>query len=117
MNGRSYVKFPLTSNAVLNIEINDKYCFIWSIRASLHLFNNNHPNRVSNYKQSFDELNIQGFDFTNGFKCSHVHKYNELKILSINIFELKFYQDQNKWRYMLIPVAVSKNDSDGLLTF
>ena len=48
MNGRSYVIIPLRSNAVLNIENNDKYCFLWTILAYLHPSNNNHPNRVSN---------------------------------------------------------------------
>ena len=112
LNGSNYVKIPLRSNAILNIENNDKYCFIWSILAcfiwsilacfiwsilaSLHPCNNNHPNRVSNYKQYFKELNINGFDFANGFKCSNVHKFNELNNLSVFIFELNFYQDQNK---------------------
>ena len=32
--------------------------------------------------------------------------------LSINIFELNFYQDQNKWKHKLIPIEVSKNESD-----
>ena len=73
MNSSNYVKIPLRSNAILNIENNDKYCFLWSFLAYLHPCNYNHPNRVSNYKQYFDELNIQGFDFTNGFKCSDVH--------------------------------------------
>ena len=36
LNGTSYVKIPLRSNAILNIQNNDKYCFIWSILASLH---------------------------------------------------------------------------------
>ena len=36
LNGSNYVKIPLRSNAILNIENNDKYCFIWSILASLH---------------------------------------------------------------------------------
>ena len=67
INGRSYVKIPLRSNAILNIENNDKYCVLWSKLASLHPCNNNHPNRVSNYRQHFNELNIQDFDFTNGF--------------------------------------------------
>ena len=35
MNGRSYVKIPLRSNTILNIENNDKYCFLWSILACL----------------------------------------------------------------------------------
>ena len=87
LNGSNYVKNPLRSNAILNIESNDKYCFIWSILASLHPCNKNHPNRVSNYKQYFDELNINGSVFTNGFKCSDVHRFNELNNLSINIFE------------------------------
>ena len=54
----------LRSNAVLNFENNDKFCFIWSILASLQPCNNNHPNRFSNYRQYFDELNVGGFDFT-----------------------------------------------------
>ena len=112
MNGSNYIKIPLRSNAILNIENNDKYCFIWSILASLYPCNNNHPNRVSNYRQYFNELNIQYFDFTNGFKCSDIHKFNELNNLSVNIFELVFYQDQNQWRYKLIPIEISKNDSD-----
>ena len=73
LNGSIFVKIPLRINAILNTENNDKFCFVWSILASLHPCNKNHPNRVSNYKQYFNELNIQGFDFTNGFKCSDVH--------------------------------------------
>ena len=91
MNGSNYVKIPLRSNAILNNENIDKYCFIWSILASLHPCNINHPKRTSNYKQNFDGLNIQGFDFSIGFKCSDVHKFNELNNLSITIFELNFY--------------------------
>ena len=79
MNGTSYVKIPLRSNAILNIQNNDRYCFIWSILASLHPCENTHPSRVNNYLQYFNELNIQGFDFRNDFKCSDVHRFNELK--------------------------------------
>ena len=43
------------------------YCFLWSILASLYPCINNHPNRVSNYKQFFKDLNIQDFDFSRGF--------------------------------------------------
>ena len=87
MNGSNYVKITLRSKAILNIENIYKYCFLWSLLAYLHPSNNNHPNRVSKYKQYFNELNIQDFDFTNGFKCSDVHKFNELNNLSVNIFE------------------------------
>ena len=52
--------------------------FFRSILASLHPCENNHPNRVSRYKQYFIELNINGSDFTNGFKCSDVHRFEKL---------------------------------------
>ena len=42
LNGTSYVKIPLRSNAILNIQNNDKYCLIWSILASLHPCENTH---------------------------------------------------------------------------
>ena len=115
LNGSNYVKIPLRSNAILNSENNEKYCLIWSILASLHPCNRNHPNKVSKYIQYFNELNSQGFDFTNGFRCSDVHKFNELNNFSINIFELNFYQDQNNWRHRLIPIEVSKNKSDKVI--
>ena len=115
IKGSIYVKIPLRSNAILNIENNDKYCFIWSILASLHPCTKNHPNRVSIYKRYFDELNNNGFDFTNGFKCSDFHKFNEINNLSINIFELNFYQDQNKWRHKLVSIEVSKNYSNRVI--
>ena len=99
----------------MNIENNDKYCFLWSILAWLHLCNNNHPNRVPNYKQYFNELKFQDFDFTNGFKCSDVHKFDDLNKLSVNIFELNFYHDQNQWKHKLIPIEISKNNSDRVI--
>ena len=74
LNGTSYVKIPLRSNSILNVQNNDKYCFIWSILANLHPCKNTHPSRVNNYIQYFNELNFQCFDFTNGFKCSDVHR-------------------------------------------
>ena len=96
MIGKSYVKIPLRSNAVLNVENDDKYCFLWSILAYIHPCNNNHPNKVSNYRQLFNELDVENFDFTNGFKGSDVHKFEKKNNISNNIFELSFYQDQNK---------------------
>ena len=59
--GSSYIKLPLRSNALINFQIDDKFCFIWLILASLHPCDHDHPNRVSNYKQNFDELNIDCF--------------------------------------------------------
>ena len=115
LNGSNYVKTPLRSNAILNIENSDIYCFIWSILASLHPCSNNHPNRVSNYKQYFDELNTQGFDFGYGLNCNDLHRFNELNNLSINIFEINFYQDRKKWRHKLFPIEISKINSDRVI--
>ena len=115
LNGNSYVKIPLRSTAMLNIQNNDKYCFVWSILASLHPCENTHPSRVNNYLQNFNELNSQSFDFTNGFNCSDVHKFNELNNLSVNIYELNFYQDGDKWKHNLIPIEISKNESDKVI--
>ena len=112
LNGTSYVKIPLRSNAILNIQNKDKYCFIWSILASLYPCETTHPSRVNNYLQYFNELNFQSFDFTHGFKCSDVHRFNELNNLSVNIYELNFYQDGDKRNHNLIPIEISKNGSD-----
>ena len=115
MNGTSYVKIPLRTNAILNVQNNDKHCFIWSIFASLHPCKNSNPSRVSNYVQYINELNFQGFDFTNGFKCSDVHKFKELNNLSVNIYEINFYQDGDTWKHNLIPIEISKNNSDKIV--
>ena len=48
LNGTSYVKIPLRSNAILKVQNNDKNCFVWSILASLHPCENTHPSRVNN---------------------------------------------------------------------
>ena len=74
MDGRSYVKIPSRNSAIWNVENDDKYCLLWSKLAYLHPCDNNHHNRVSNCRQFFNEIKIVGFDFTNGFKCSDVHK-------------------------------------------
>ena len=68
LNDSNFVKILLRSNAILNKQNFDKNCFLWSVLAYLHPCNNNHPNRVTNYRQNFKELNIEGFHFTNGFK-------------------------------------------------
>ena len=112
LNGSSNVKIPLRSNSILNIQNNDKYCFIWSILASLYPCENTHPSRVNNYKPYFNEIHFQSFDFTNGFQCSDVHRFNELNNLSVKIYELNFYQDGDKWKHNLIPIEISKNESD-----
>ena len=50
LNGSNHVKKLVRSNAILNIEKNDKKSFLWSLLAYLNPCINNHPNRFSNYK-------------------------------------------------------------------
>ena len=115
LNSSSYAKIPLRSSAILIIQNKHKYCFFWSILASLHPCENDHPNRVSNYNQYFNELNNDGFDFTNGFRCNDVHRFNELNNISVNLYELNFYQDGSNWKHNLLPIDFSKNESDKVI--
>ena len=78
----------------------------------MHPCNNKHPNRVSNYRQLYNELNFEGFGLTNGFECSDVHKVEKLTNLSINMFEVNFYQYQKKWKHKLTPIEGCENFSD-----
>ena len=105
----------MRSSAILKIEIIDEYCFLWLLLTPLPRCNIIHPNKNSNYRQNIIELNIESFDFINGSKCSDAHKVEKFNNLSINIIELVFYQDQNMWRHELIPIAVSKNESDKVI--
>ena len=105
----------MRSNAILNVQNNDKYCFIWSILASLYPCEDTHPSRVNNYSHNFNELNFESFDFTNGCKCSNVHRFKELNNLSVNIYEINFYQDGDKWKHILTPIEISKNESDNVI--
>ena len=41
-----------------------------------------------------------------------MHRFEKLNNLSINIFELNFYQEQNKWKCKLIPIEISENESN-----
>ena len=102
----------MRSSVILNIENDDKYCLLLSNLAFSHPCNNNHPNRVSKDRPYFNEINIEAFDLTNGSKCNDANKFEKLNNISINIFELNFYQDQNKWGPKLVPIEISKNESD-----
>ena len=79
----------------------------WSILAHLYPCGNASPNRVSFFTQYFHEFNIDGFDFSNEFKCSDVYQCKKLNNLSINIFESGSYQEVIDWKHILIPIEFS----------
>ena len=96
-NGSNYVKFPLRSSAIFNNKNDDnKFCFLYSVLAKRH------PSeitsvRVSNSRRFFDQLKIDGFDFSNWFKCSDMKRFKK-NYLCLNRFESNFYQDQKNWK-------------------
>ena len=108
LNGSSYVKIPIRSSAIFISEDDDKYCFLRSSLAHLRPSENISPNGVSNYRQHFIEINFDGFDFLNGFKCGDVFRLEKLKMFSITIFEQKFHQDGNEWKHKVTLVENSK---------
>ena len=101
----------------MKIENLDKKCLLWSLLAQLHPCEKDHPNGVQNYGQYFNELNIEGFNFTDGIKCSDFQKFEKLNSLSTNMFQLIIYQDQNKWKHKLISIEISKKNEIELLTY
>ena len=66
LSGSSIEKKPLSS-ASLNIENDDKNGFLWSLPAYFHPFEIVH-NRISSFRKDFNELKIDGFDFSYDFK-------------------------------------------------
>ena len=78
-------------NIFSNNENDDKYCSIASILASLHPCENTHTDRISIYRQKFNEINLERFDFIDAFKCSNVKNFEKIYSLSIKNFELSFY--------------------------
>ena len=45
-----------------------------------------------------------------------MQRFEKLNNLSVNRFELNFYQDGNEWKHKLFPTEISGNDdSDGVV--
>ena len=109
INGQTYVEFPKRTNAILNIQNNDTFCFLWSILASLHPVNEN-PHRVSKYIPYKNELNITDIDLTNGMRITDIDKFENLNNqLSINVFE---YTNDDDNDYKLVLLYISKNNEN-----
>ena len=96
MNGSSYAKIPSRSPAMLNFEKDDKYCFLRSFLAHLHPCNNSHLNRVSDYREYLNDINLDGFDHGIGFRCSDGHKFENLNDLCIKLFGVGFLSTSKK---------------------
>ena len=109
MNGMTYVKFPIRTNSILNIQNMDTYCFLCSILANIHPVNKD-PQRVSKYIDYKNELNINHIDFTNGIRITDIDKFENLNNqLAINVFE---YSTEEDIDYKLVPLYISKNNEN-----
>ena len=104
------MKSPLGLSAILNIENDDNYCFLWSILASLQPRRINDLYRDSKYRQYFVESNLEGFDFTIGFKYSDIQEIEKFKNISIIISNLGFIKIKKR-KITLLPIEIKKTDS------
>ena len=101
MNGMTYIKNPIRTNSILNIQNNDTYCFLRSILANIHQVNKD-PQRVSKYIPYQIELNMTDIDFTNGMKITDFPSFENLNpTLSKNVFEYSTDKDND---YKLVPL-------------
>ena len=89
----SYTQVPIKSSAISNFGTDDTYCFVWSNLAHLHPCENTNPNRVSNNRPYFNELNNDVFDSTDGFECNYVTRFETVIIVAAKNFELPFYKE------------------------
>ena len=104
LKGMTYVKFPIRTNSILNVQNVDTYCFLWSILASIHPVDKN-PQRVSKYEPYRDELNIDNIDLTYGMRITDIPRFEILNpTLTINVFEYSTEEDND---YRLVPLYIS----------
>ena len=91
MRASSYLPLPNELNAewgCLNIQNNDKKCFLWSILATLHpLQHRNHPDRVMKYKQYDRELNMSRIQYPVDIK--DISKFEHQSNISVNVYKDK----------------------------
>ena len=81
----------------------------------LHPLDNTQSTTVKKYLKYFNELKFDGFDFTNGYKCSVIHKLETLNNIFNSIPEINFYQVGDKWKHKFIPIEISENESDKIV--
>ena len=87
ISASSYIATPTyitQKKAVVNIQNEDNFCFLWSVLAALHPING-HPERVSYYLPFQKELNITNLKFP--LTVTNVIKFEKLNAtISVNVF-------------------------------
>ena len=88
----------------LNIQNNDKRCFLWSIQASLHPEQHgNHLTRVLKYQEYQHELNMSGIRYVVDIK--DIGKFEHQNNVSVNVYE---YEDKNIFPLRMTNVTVAR---------
>ena len=83
----SYIELPehlQNKKAIINIKNDDNKCFLYCVLAGLDKRNHDHPNRVSNYIDFIDTLNLEGISFP--VPISQVARFERNNNLSINVY-------------------------------
>lgn len=104
LGGSKFLSLPKTiknKKACVNIQNNDKYCFLWCIMAALFP-TNRHPERVTSYPHFRDILNINGLSFP--IKISDIGVF-EKNNPTLNIFVYGLKND----RTIIGPLYTSSN--------
>ena len=90
-------------------------CFLWSILTSIYPCKISHTTRVPKYRHCFNELNNDGFNFSNGYKLSDIKRIEKMNNYYENVFELNFYRIGIERKHKLLPFEIFTNDSDRVI--
>ena len=87
LKGSSYVELPnalKSKKAIVNVQNSDNKCFLYSVLAGLDERKHLHPNRVTNYLDLVDKVNLDGITFP--VPIVQVSKFEKMNNISINVF-------------------------------
>lgn len=99
-------KYIKQKKAIINIENNDLYCFLWCITAALYPTTSTHPYRISSYPHFSNVLKYDNIDFPISF--DGITKFEKMNKLSINIY----CEDLEGKNRDIVPVYLSQEKSD-----
>ena len=88
IKGSNYIELPKklsSKKAIINVQNEDNECFKYAVLSAIHYDDiDNHPERVSKYKDYQDELNFSGIKFPVSLK--DIDKFGKQNPQSINVF-------------------------------
>ncbi|KAK5650776.1 hypothetical protein RI129_001805 [Pyrocoelia pectoralis] len=82
----TFVKVPYfiaVKHAVVNVQNDDEYCFLWAVVSALHPIHD-HSDRVWNYPHFSEVLKYDSINFP--IKLDDIKKFEKLNNLAINLF-------------------------------